>query len=492
MTLSGRGLWFGADNGSGGRLLYTEASWTTACAAAAAWGISVLHPKVADGGEIWYSDADLQMLARVAHAFHLKCVPYHWCYGGNLLSIEASVCAHIGSIFDGVSPDIEIQWENPQSASWAVQFGQLVRKVYSGPIYPTSFANPVQHPQIPYIQMNTWATGFLPQVYFSYWTPPTAQNAANYVYPQWVQLDAACRAADKKALAPIYPIICLENAPAQQEIANWLHMMGGYGYCGFWYSALYGSYARTILQAPVPRLASQSIPPEEEVITITISDPHVATFFRGISSSVWLCPSTGKHLQGRILTFYITFGNHGYCGLTYMGLPKTDEINPNVAGHPEIRVQGFDNCSVAYDPHHVLPGAPAAAGEVYLLSVENTPQYTDLINKHIALEQSYNDVVSKKNKLVDTNTQQSATIAALRQELSADTTTLAKLQASAQTDAATITDLQNKLTDAQSRLTALENSTQNAAQLEQDLADLQQKILEITAILHTTQPVTVA
>lgn len=263
--LAGRGLWYGASDAMGNKRVLTESQWHAACSLAVSWGISIVHPKVADGGYLWYDVAGLQMLKSVAETYHLQCVPYTYCYGDTYgaLAHEAQICAGIGGLFGAVSPDIEQEWERPEAAEWATRFGQLVRQQYTGPVYPTVFANFSDHP-LPWGELNQWATGFLPQVYFSLWSPPTAQHAIDFVTPQWNLLDARCRNwGNKKPLAPLLPIINLDGNPTAVEVVNWLTKMQHYGYCGFWYDGKYAPYSQHILIAPKPMLAS---PPPVHVV----------------------------------------------------------------------------------------------------------------------------------------------------------------------------------------------------------------------------------
>lgn len=101
-----------------------------------------------------------------------------------------------------------------------------------------------------------------------------------------------------------------------------------------------------------------------EKMMIDINTPGVSSFFKQDASGAWICLKSGNVVHGGILAFYKGFGP-GLCGLTNLGLPESNEINLNLAGHPEVVVQRFERGIVAYDPHHVLD-SPPGAGEVYL------------------------------------------------------------------------------------------------------------------------------
>jgi cell division protein FtsB len=123
-----------------------------------------------------------------------------------------------------------------------------------------------------------------------------------------------------------------------------------------------------------------------------------------------------------------------------LGLPITEEINPNVSNHPECRVQAYERGVVAYDPAHALDGPPAA-GSVYVLHIESSPQYLAITGKLTALQNAYNSVVSEKNGLIALREQNATTITQLNQQI----TTLQ--QQLANDNEATIQKLQQQVND---------------------------------------------
>ena len=261
--IEGLGLFYGeTGTGFAHRRIYTAATWDQACRQSADWGITWLHPKVADGGNWWYDSAGLGMLRDVAHHYGLKVAPYHYCYGnmfGYLLG-EADIAATIANIFDGCCPDIEVEWNG--QAQWAIDFGKEVRKKSPhGLFVPTLYADPhtisggnLAH-TTPYAQLSSWMDAWMPMVYFSEWTSgghqDSAQNAIDFVYPQWVELNQHIHASGFTP-KPILPLIELGSALPPQEVYNWLRLMGHYGYCGFWYDGTYSPYASAIKSAPRP------------------------------------------------------------------------------------------------------------------------------------------------------------------------------------------------------------------------------------------------
>lgn len=268
--LKGRGLWYGAT-------IYTLAQFESLFAQAASWGIQVVHPKVADGGHLWYSLQELEQIKGCAHKHGLVCVPYHYCYGNTYqaLDVEAQLAALIGSTFGAVIPDIEIEWQG--HADWAIAFGKTLRSYFGGEVIVTTFANWSDHP-LPYREMNEWATGFMPQVYFDVWNNArtgmhmTAQDALLFVYPQWIALSDAL-ATTPKTLVPIYPIIELDNRLAAKEVQNWLVATNKYGYCGFWYDAHYASYAQAIESVAIPGESTSGIISKPTTPTHPVAHP---------------------------------------------------------------------------------------------------------------------------------------------------------------------------------------------------------------------------
>ena len=96
---------------------------------------------------------------------------------------------------------------------------------------------------------------------------------------------------------------------------------------------------------------------------IDITNPTVAHYFQQVDADHWRCIQTGHTVQLGILKFYRAFGCNALCGLTYLGLPQTNEIA--VAGHPDVVRQTFERGVLYYDPQHVID-RPPDSGEVYM------------------------------------------------------------------------------------------------------------------------------
>lgn len=101
-----------------------------------------------------------------------------------------------------------------------------------------------------------------------------------------------------------------------------------------------------------------------ENMTIDLSNPIAAGYFTGTPDGKWQCKANGHILQYGMLKFYRSYGQDAFCGLTYLGLPLSNEIP--IEGHPGVVKQEFERGWLVYDPHHVFDHPPGA-GEVYLM-----------------------------------------------------------------------------------------------------------------------------
>jgi len=97
---------------------------------------------------------------------------------------------------------------------------------------------------------------------------------------------------------------------------------------------------------------------------IDLSNPTVAAYFEAAQVG-WNCRQTGKNVHGEILDFYIHFGGDALCGLTYLGLPVSNEIALG-GSHGAVK-QYYENACVFFDPAHEFDSRPGASGaRVYL------------------------------------------------------------------------------------------------------------------------------
>ena len=102
--------------------------------------------------------------------------------------------------------------------------------------------------------------------------------------------------------------------------------------------------------------------------SIDLTNSSVANYFSDQGNDVWKCSKTGFVVGHGILNFYRNFGGDALCGLTYLGLPLSNEIP--IAGHPGVVKQEFERGIVCWDPNHEVD-SPPGAGQVYLMHLPN-------------------------------------------------------------------------------------------------------------------------
>ncbi len=101
---------------------------------------------------------------------------------------------------------------------------------------------------------------------------------------------------------------------------------------------------------------------------IDLNIPVVADYFKQTPDGQWQCNENGFIVRKGILAFYRSFGQSAYCGLTYLGLPLSNETPVN--GHPGVVEQKFERAMLTYDPNHELDHPPGS-GDVYLMHILN-------------------------------------------------------------------------------------------------------------------------
>lgn len=127
-------------------------------------------------------------------------------------------------------------------------------------------------------------------------------------------------------------------------------------------------------------------PPIMQSTTIDLTNGTVASHFSG-DDNIWTCKDNGFVIGHGILNFYRAFGGDALCGLTYLGLPRSNELP--VKGYPEAVQQEFERACVVYDPKKELDNPPGS-GPVYVTHVERDPRTVDLLAKIADLQQQLN------------------------------------------------------------------------------------------------------
>jgi hypothetical protein len=89
-------------------------------------------------------------------------------------------------------------------------------------------------------------------------------------------------------------------------------------------------------------------------------------FFSDQGNNVWKCTKNGFLVQHGILSFYRHFGGDALNGLTYLGLPLSNEAL--VPAHSGVFKQRFERGIVCFDPKHEVD-FPPGAGQVFLMHI---------------------------------------------------------------------------------------------------------------------------
>lgn len=125
--------------------------------------------------------------------------------------------------------------------------------------------------------------------------------------------------------------------------------------------------------------------------SIDITTPGVSNYFEG-SGDVWKCKKNNFLVGHGILGFYKKFGGDALCGITYLGLPTSNETVVLGPKGTTIGVvyQRFERGVVVYDPRHQVDNPPQS-GDCYLLHLDNypgqDPRIADLQKQIAALKQ---------------------------------------------------------------------------------------------------------
>jgi serine/threonine protein kinase/predicted alpha-1,6-mannanase (GH76 family) len=119
---------------------------------------------------------------------------------------------------------------------------------------------------------------------------------------------------------------------------------------------------------------------QEEPMKIYLHIEQVDQFFRKAQylhdGELWVCKENSYIIKGALLDFYRTYGHADLCGLTYLGLPKTNEIDLKNG----VVLQKFERGTVASDPFRRLDNPPGA-GPIYLMHLD-TPLTIHLEKLH--------------------------------------------------------------------------------------------------------------
>lgn len=167
------------------------------------------------------------------------------------------------------------------------------------------------------------------------------------------------------------PVIFTEPDPYVSASLGWTHVCCFYGEVAGGLVALDPYIAQAITRSDAEwagLLLNNEIwtlAKEETTTSININNPTVAAYFHQQDAQHWLCVATGRVIQYGILNFYCSFGGSALCGLTYLGMPLSDEIPIAV----NATKQFFERGCVVYDPGHAIDSPPGNTGQVYLAHI---------------------------------------------------------------------------------------------------------------------------
>ena len=108
-------------------------------------------------------------------------------------------------------------------------------------------------------------------------------------------------------------------------------------------------------------------PQEGTTMSIDLTNGAIASHFSGTDNTMWTCKDNGFIVGHAILDFYRSFGGTALCGLTYLGLPTSNEQG---VGHPGVVYQRFERGILAYDAQKILDNPPGS-GSVYLMHIDS-------------------------------------------------------------------------------------------------------------------------
>lgn len=175
-------------------------------------------------------------------------------------------------------------------------------------------------------------------------------------------------------------------------------------------------------------------------MTIVLTD--VSSYFSADPTVVgqWDCHN-GKTIHGAILSYYRSYGGRALCGMSFLGLPLTDELAPDATY--QGRVQIFERGAIAYDPSRKWdsPTGTPSTDVCYMMHMDS-----GFVNRWLtnALQ------AQLKQAQAALAAAQTALTAAQNQEAS-DTTVIAALNKQ-------VTDLNAQITTLQGQVTQLEQN----------------------------------
>lgn len=372
--------------------------FTEAAQFARAHGIDSLLLKVADGTYKWYGGLNgYRQIKAVIEAAGVGVIPYTYSYGNTYGALDTEIDILISYMQDSgvVCADMESEWNG--QVGWASHLASRMSPL-QGVFLVSTWADPsLQNWQGVIQVLAPCADAFMPQQY------------NNYLSTFWWQFAAA----GASCLQPTLDMTQDFGSNDPVSIASDAYSQG-HTAISIWYyeTALANPGLLDQVLAAFPKTIQ-----EDSNVSIDLTNGTVASHFSG-DDNIWKCKDNGFLVVYGILGFYRSFGGDKLCGLTYLGLPKSNEIA--VSGHPGVVEQEFERATVRYDPAHVTD-FPPGAGDCYLVHVEQDPRQIAL-NTQLTTLQGVNDQL--KALLASSNLGQ---IGALTKQIQDDVTLIMKL-----------------------------------------------------------------
>jgi hypothetical protein len=324
---------------------WTITQFQQAAQFARAHGIDCLLVKTADGSNWWYGGINGYRGIRDAiKAEGVGVIPYTYSYGNKYGALDAEInilLELLGEPDNIVIADMEQEWNG--QVAWASHLCSNL--FHKGTFLVSTWADPnLQNWQGIIQALNPCVSAYMPQQY------------NNYLASCWTQFAAAGAAC----LQPTVDMIQDFGPNDPVSIARAAYIQG-HTAISVWY------YETAAANPSLLDAIYAAFPKGAQPMTIDLNTHRVSNYFEG-SNNVWHCKQTGFLIGNSILSFYQQFGGNALCGLTYLGLPLSNEIG--VSGHPGVVYQRFERGVLAYDPQHVID-SPPGAGEVYCMHIDS-------------------------------------------------------------------------------------------------------------------------
>ena len=328
----------------------SSATWTItqfqqAAQFANAHGADCLLVKTADGANWWYGGINgYRAIHNAIKAEGVGVIPYMYSYGDTYGALDAEInilLELLGEPDNIVIADMEQEWNG--QVTWASYLCNNL--LHNGTFLVSTWADPnLQNWQGVIQALNPCVSAYMPQQY------------NNYLASCWTQFAAAGAAC----LQPTVDV-AQEFGPNDPVSIAQAAYTQGHTAISVWYyetAAANPSLLDTIYAA---------FPKGAQPMAIDLNTPKVSEYFESYNNA-WRCKKTGFLVGNSILSFYQQFGGNALCGLTYLGLPLSNEIG--VSEHPGVVYQRFERGVLAYDPQHVID-SPPGAGDVYCMHIDS-------------------------------------------------------------------------------------------------------------------------